>query len=327
MTSLRPALAATTLSCVVPAFNEGGQIVAFVMALRAALAPQVGTLEIIVVDDGSKDDTAAQMRAAVPEQGARFLRLSRNFGKENALSAGIDAARGDCVLLIDSDFQHPFEAVGPMLAHWAAGIDMVYGLRTDRSGEGLIKRLGTRTFYRVMGSGSEVPIPVNAGDFRLMDRRVVDAIKALPERNRFMKGLYAWVGFSQVAVPFVVQDRAAGQSSFSLSKLLGLALTGMTAFSVRPLRWIAGMGAVVAVLAVTFGTYIVIERLVLGQPIPGFATLAASVTFFSGVQLFCIGVLGEYLGRVYTEVKARPVYIVAEEIDASPLARGLPLLE
>ncbi len=316
---LQRPLLTSQLSIVVPAYNEAANIHAFIVALNSFFKPLVGSLDIIVVNDGSRDATQAEMMRVAQTVGMRSLSLSRNFGKEHALSAGIDLAEGDCVLLIDADSQHPFETAVQMLDHWAAGIDMVYAVRRDRSDEGALKRLGTRLFYAIMQGGSEVSVPKDAGDFRVMDRRVVDALKALPERNRFMKGLYAWVGFSQMAVPFDVQDRVAGQSTFSVRKLVGLALTGLTAFSVRPLRWIAGLGAVVALFAMLFAGYILFEYLFVGQVIEGFSTLVVSITFFSGVQLFCIGVLGEYLGRIYTEVKARPLYIVDQVTDTRAL--------
>jgi polyisoprenyl-phosphate glycosyltransferase len=303
-------LSSAQLSVVVPAYNEAANIYAFIVALEHFFKPLVHTLDIIVVNDGSRDATLSEINRAAQSVGLRALNLSRNFGKEHALSAGIDHAQGDCVLLIDSDYQHPFETAHEMLTHWALGIDMVYAVRRDRTDEGALKRWGTKLFYRIMQGGSEVSIPQDAGDFRVMDKRAVAALKALPERNRFMKGLYAWIGFSQIAVPFDVKDRVAGESTFSISKLVALALTGLTAFSVRPLRWIAGLGAVVAFFASIFAIYIFAEYLVIGQSIQGFSTLVLSITFFSGVQLFCIGVLGEYLGRIYTEVKARPIYVL-----------------
>jgi polyisoprenyl-phosphate glycosyltransferase len=315
LTSFR-SLSQAQLSVVVPAYNEAVNIYAFIVALEQFFKPLVQSLDIIVVNDGSRDQTLDEINRASKVVGLRALSLSRNFGKELALSAGIDHAHGDCVLLIDADYQHPFDTAQTMLQHWASGIDMVYAVRRDRSDEGALKRAGTKLFYRIMQGGSEVAIPQDAGDFRVMDRRVVEAIKALPERNRFMKGLYAWVGFSQIAVPFDVHDRAGGESTFSVGKLVGLALTGLTAFSVRPLRWIAALGAIVAALAMAFAVYILIEYLMIGQTIQGFSTLVVSITFFSGVQLFCIGVLGEYLGRIYTEVKARPLYLVDTVIDS-----------
>ncbi len=309
-------LTQTTLSVVIPAYNEQANITGFIDEIYTRFLPIVKKLDIIIVDDGSRDNTCAIVAKKSKIIPLRLLKLSRNFGKEHALTAGIAHADGDCVLLIDADFQHPINTAIEMLHAWETGIDMVYGIRKDRSDEAMLKRLGTTFFYRLVQGGSEVKIPRDAGDFRLMDQRVVAALNALPERNRFMKGLYAWVGFSQLAVQFEVQTRAAGTSTFSLHKLVSLALTGLTAFSMRPLRWIAGLGAIVALLAIVFATYIVLEYLSVGQDIAGFSTLVLSITFFSGVQLFCIGILGEYLGRIYTEVKARPLYILDTVLDS-----------
>lgn len=308
-----------TLSCVVPVHNEADIVAEFLGALRQTAAALTPRFEIIVVNDGSTDTTGAVVRALAPELALTLIEFSRNFGKEAALTAGLDLARGDCVLLIDADFQHPLQSVVDMVNAWRAGYDMAYGLRTDRSGESWLKRAGTRVFYRMMAASQSINIPPDAGDFRLMDRRVVDALRRLPERHRFMKGLYAWVGFRSVGIPFEVKARAGGTTSFSMRRLQSLALTGITAFSNLPLR-IGGMaGAVIAAFAFLWGGWIVIERIFFGQPIQGFATLAASVLFFAGVQLISIGVLGEYLGRVYDEVKARPTYVVARLDDHSPL--------
>ncbi len=308
-----------TLSCVVPVYNEEAVVVDFLRALRATVQRLTPRFEIIVVNDGSKDATGAVVRQLAPELTLTLIELSRNFGKEAALTAGIDLARGDCVLLIDADFQHPLETVPQLVDAWRAGYDMVYGLRTDRAGESWFKRAGSRLFYRLMATSRSIHIPPDAGDFRVLDRRVVDALKRLPERHRFMKGLYAWVGFRSLGIPFEVKARAGGATSFSMRRLHSLALTGITAFSNLPLRIGGVIGAVIAVFAFIWGGWIVIERIYFGQPIQGFATLAASILFFAGVQLISIGVLGEYLGRVYDEVKARPTYLVARLDDYSPL--------
>jgi len=225
-------------------------------------------------------------------------------------------------MIIDADFQDPLEAIAPMVQRWRDGYDVVYAVRSDRSGEGPIKRLGARLFYRLMGLSARIDIPVDARDFRVMDRRVVDALNRLPERGRFMKGMFAWVGFRSVAVPVHIGARAAGKTSFGLRRLQRLALTGVTAFSVLPLRIGGVFGLVVALFAFAWGGWIVVERIFLGQPIPGFATLAAAVMLFAGVQLVSIGILGEYLGRVYEEVKGRPQYIVANTVDRSVLAEA-----
>jgi len=215
---------------------------------------------------------------------------------------------------MDADLQHPVEIVAKMLAAWQAGADMVCAARASRADESLAKRVGTALFYWMVNrKGSKVQIPVDAGDFRLMDRRVVDALKSLPERNRFMKGLYAWVGFRTEIIDYQPAERQAGQSSFSLRSLVRLALTGVTAFSNVPLRLWSGVGALIAVGAIGFGAVIVVEHFIRGHDVPGWATLVTSLMFFSGVQLLSIGILGEYVGRIFDEVKQRPIYLVASE--------------
>ncbi|MCS6765526.1 MAG: glycosyltransferase family 2 protein [Candidatus Protistobacter heckmanni] len=308
-----------SLSCVVPAYNEAGHLAEFVRALHAAVSRIAPRHEILIVNDGSRDNTgeiAAQLARELP---VRYLELSRNFGKEAALSAGIDHARGDAVLLIDGDFQHPLELVPDMLTQWKNGYDMVYGVIADRSFESGGKRVGTSLFYRILNFGSRVPVPPNAGDFRLMDRKVVEALRALPERNRFMKGLYAWVGFRSVALPFVPAARESGSSSFNLKGLAALALSGMTAFSTVPLRMWGVIGSLISAVALVYSVYIIADTLLLGNPTPGWATLSAGLMLFSGIQLLSIGILGEYLGRVYEEVKHRPIYLLARDEDGSPL--------
>jgi polyisoprenyl-phosphate glycosyltransferase len=246
--------------------------------------------------------------------GVRYLGLSRNFGKEAALSAGLEHAQGQVVVMLDADGQHPLELLPQMLAGWRAGADAVCAVRKSRADESWLKRLGTGLFYRIVNAGSPVDIPADAGDFRLMDRRVVNALLALPERNRFLKGLYAWVGFRTEFIRYTPAPRASGHSSFSLTRLIGLALTGVTAFSNLPLRLWSGLGATVAVCAIGYGGWIIVDHLVNGNPVPGWPTVVVSLMFFSGVQLLSIGILGEYVGRIFTEVKRRPIYLVREEL-------------
>jgi polyisoprenyl-phosphate glycosyltransferase len=302
-----------SLSVVVPAYNEAANLPLLLKQLTSALSQLTQRWEILVVDDGSTDATALALQPWLLLPGVRGLRLSRNFGKEAALTAGLDRAEGDVVVLMDADGQHPPALIAPMLDAWRSGADMVCASRQSWHDESLIKRLGTRLFYRVANASSPVPIPAGAGDFRLMDRRIVEALKSLPERNRFMKGLYAWVGFETRFVPYTPQPRRDGRSRFSLRRLVRLALTGITAFSNFPLRVWSGVGAAVALLALGYGGWIVIEHYTSGHPIPGWATLVAGLMFFSGVQLLSIGILGEYIGRVFEEVKQRPLYFVSAE--------------
>ena len=303
------------ISCIVPVYNEGAHIAAFLRDLHATMLAMTERYEIIVVNDGSGDDTEQQVASVALECGVRYLSLSRNFGKEAALSAGIDHARGDAVILLDADYQHPLALLPEMVQLWRAGYDMVYGVIANRGHESHLKRWGAGLFYKIMETDSTVTIPRNAGDFRLLDRRVVEALRLIPERNRFMKGLYAWVGFRSVALPFVPHGRASGESSFTLHGLHKLAVAGLTAFTTLPLRIWSAIGAGISLLALLYAAYVVVETLLFGNPTPGWATLAVGLMFFSGVQLFSIGILGEYLGRVYEEVKRRPMYLVAHDQD------------
>ncbi|MEO5696124.1 MAG: glycosyltransferase family 2 protein, partial [Burkholderiaceae bacterium] len=282
--SPRPAI-----SCVVPAYNEAANLGALLSGLTAQLAQLSEQWEVIVVDDGSRDATAEALAPWLARPGVRHVRLSRNFGKEAALTAGIDRAAGQVVLLLDADLQHPVSMLPEMLKAWHDGADMVCAARASRADESWAKRIGTAIFYQLVNRHSSAPIPADAGDFRLMDRRVVDALKSLPERNRFMKGLYAWVGFHNVIIPYVPAERNAGTSSFSLRRLSRLAFTGVTAFTNAPLRLWSALGIVVAMCALGFGFWIVAEYFIYGNDVPGWATLVCGMLFFSGVQLLSIG--------------------------------------
>ncbi len=251
-----------SISLVMPAFNEARNLPAVLASLAEALPALTAQWEIVVVDDGSADDTPRVLAAlAARHRGLRWLRLSRNFGKEAALTAGLDRADGDVVVLMDADGQHPPSLLPAMLQAWREGADMVCAVRASRAEESWAKRLGTALFYRLVNAGSPVRIPVDAGDFRLMDRAVVEALRALPERNRFMKGLYAWVGFEVRELPYQPQARAAGRSSFSLRRLARLAFTGITAFSNLPLRLWSAVGGVIAVGALLYGVWVIIDTL------------------------------------------------------------------
>jgi glycosyltransferase involved in cell wall biosynthesis len=294
----------------------------FLEALHATVSTVAGTWEIIVVDDGSTDDSAAEAQRVATRCRVRLIRLSRNFGKESAIQAGLDAARGDCVAILDADFQHPLDLLPEMVARWRAGADMVYGVQVNRQHESLLRRVGARVFYRWLARYGSTAIPADAGDFRLLDRGVVQALRALPEHARFMKGLYAWVGFRTEPLPFTAPPRRHGTSRFAMRGLAGLAVTGITSFSVAPLRLVTAVGLLISGLAMAMGVWVVVERLFLGQSIPGFATLAAAIFFLSGIQLLALGVVGEYVGRVFEETKRRPTYVVAADEDYSGLAAG-----
>ena len=306
--------ATPSISCVLPAFNESVSLPVLLQQLSETLQARFSRWEIVIVNDGSSDDTELALLPWIAKGNIRYVALSRNFGKEAALTAGIDRARGEIVLLMDADLQHPPALIDDMLAAWRAGADMVYTVRATRADESWLKKVGSRWFYRVVNAGSRTPIPPDAGDFRLLDRKVVEALKSLPERNRFMKGLYAWVGFPSSVVVYEPHERFAGDSSFSLRSLIRLALTGVTAFTNFPLRLWSAVGAVIAVCSLVGGVWIVIEHYTDdANNVPGWATLAVSAMFFSGVQLLSIGILGEYVGRIFDEVKQRPVYLVRHD--------------
>jgi glycosyltransferase involved in cell wall biosynthesis len=313
-----------SISCVVPAYNEAQNLAPLLSALTTALKALTPRWEVVLVDDGSTDATPLAVLPWLEAPGVRYLRLSRNFGKEAALTAGIDEARGEVVVLLDADLQHPPEMIGTMLAAWRDGADMVCTARASREDETWRKRLGTRLFYRLVNASLKTPIPEDAGDFRLMDRRVVDALKRLPERNRFMKGLYAWVGFKTVVLPYQPAPRHAGETTFSMKSLSRLAFTGITAFTNAPLRWWSGLGAVVAAAALGFATWIVVADWVVGHEVPGWATLVTGMAFSLGVQLLSIGILGEYIGRIFDEVKQRPVYLIQDALGRGALQDGAP---
>lgn len=300
------------ISCIVPVFNEEGNITKFIKTLEIELIKLTQQYEIIIVDDGSKDKTL-EIAQDLASDKIKILGLSRNFGKENALTAGLENTSGDVAILIDADFQHPFSVLPKFLNFWADGYDMVYGVRKNRKDETLLKRLFTKCFYMLLKS-SNTDIPPNAGDFRLLDRSVINAINSLEERNRFMKGIYAWVGFKSIAVPFDVAERAAGKSTLNFSRLSELALTGITSFSNIPLRIWSLIGVIISFIAFIYGSYIVIKTLLFGIDVPGYATIVATIMFFGGVQLLSVGILGEYLARIFEEVKHRPKYIVEKKI-------------
>jgi len=317
---LAPRRVRPRISCVVPAYNEARNLGPLLMGLAERLSALCDEWEVIVVDDGSHDATPAAMLPWLVRPGVRYVRLSRNFGKEAALTAGIDRAFGDVVILMDADLQHPVSLIPQLLAAWEQGADMVCAARASRADESRAKRWGTALFYAIVNRDPAVQIPVDAGDFRLMDRKVVDALKSLPERNRFMKGLYAWVGFETTVVSYTPLPRLSGASRYSLRRLARLALTGITAFTNAPLRWWSAVGVGVAACAVAYGSWIVLDHLLFGVDVPGWATVVAGMMFLSGVQLLSIGILGEYIGRIFDEVKQRPVYLVSHESGCAALA-------
>jgi len=303
------------ITLVAPFYNESGNVLEFFrrVALVADSLPRY-RFEVVAVNDGSRDGTWAELlEARARHPWVHLVDLSRNFGKEAALTAGLDRAAGDAVVPIDSDLQHPPELLAQMLEQWEQGAEVVLAQRTDRANDGRLQKLSATSFYRFHNRISNVQVPMDVGDFRLMDRRVVEALRQLPENHRFMKGLFAWVGFRTVTIPYVSAKRHAGVSSFNGWKLWNLALEGITSFSTAPLKIWTYIGMGVSALSLMYAALIVIDTLVEGIDVPGYASLMAGIMFIGGVQLIGIGVLGEYVGRIYHEVKRRPVYLVREE--------------
>jgi glycosyltransferase involved in cell wall biosynthesis len=316
-----------TLAVVVPAYNEGEGLQAF-HARLAAVLDGLSDLSgrVIYVDDGSRDDTWAVIEGlAATDPRVAGLRLSRNFGKELALTAGLDHADADAVVVIDADLQDPPELIPAFIAKWREGHDAVFGTRLERDGETWLKRFTAASFYRVMDRLSSTPIPRDTGDFRLLSRRAVEALRGVRERHRFMKGLFAWIGFRQVALPYHRDARNAGQSKFNYWKLWNFALEGITSFSTAPLRVATYVGVLTAFAAFAFGTWIILKTLLWGDPVAGYPSLMAVMLFLGGVQLMALGIIGEYLGRLYGESKARPLYLVDAWRPAGAGPRAAPL--
>jgi len=302
-----------SLSIVCPLHNEEENVEPFFARLLPALYETRESFEIVCVNDGSEDatlDRILEIQKAHASLHLRIIDLSRNFGKEAALSCGLHHACGKAVIPIDADLQHPPEVINEMVALWRQGFEVVLPQRIDRATDTIMRCITSLWFYRLFNMISEHPIPPNVGDFRLMDRKVVDALNLLPERQRFMKGLFAWVGFRQAIIPYDCESRSSGRSKFSVWRLWNLALDGISAFSTTPLRIWTYVGLVIALLALSYGTFIVGKVLLFGKDLPGYASLMTVILFLGGIQLIGLGVLGEYLGRVYRETKQRPLYIV-----------------
>ncbi|MDZ4371055.1 MAG: glycosyltransferase family 2 protein [Phenylobacterium sp.] len=303
------------LSLVIPMHDEAAALDLLFARIDDGLGHLGVDVEIVCVDDGSRDDTFERVSArAATDSRIRLVGLSRNFGKEAALTAGLDLATGDMVVPLDADLQDPPELIAEFVTLWEQGYDVVYGVRSDRSSDTRAKRWSAGAFYRLFNVVADQEIPASTGDFRLMDRSVVEALKALPERNRFMKGLFAWVGFRQVGVPYVRPPRAAGSSSFPYRRLFRFALDGMTSFSTAPLRIWTAVGVGSAVAALLAAVAIAIRVLIVGREVPGYASLMIAILFAFALQMIALGVLGEYIGRMYQEVKGRPIYVVRTRI-------------
>ncbi|ARN80577.1 glycosyltransferase family 2 protein [Methylocystis bryophila] len=303
------------LSIVAPLYNEERNLRPLVLRLVPVLEGLGLPFEALFVDDGSTDGTLEALRelcAADPR--LKAISFSRNFGKEIAIAAGLDHARGAAVVVMDSDLQHPPEIIPLFVEKWRAGYENVYGERVDRASDPRIRVALTRIFYTLIDHIGDVVMPAGAGDFRLLDRKAVDALCAMRERARFNKGLFAWIGFKTIGVPFMVEQRAHGASTFNFARLLRFALDGVMSFSSIPLRMWTFFGLLISGCALAMAAWFFFKTMILGVDTPGFATLIVSIAFFSGVQLISLGVIGEYIGRIFSEVKGRPLYLVAERI-------------
>jgi len=304
------------LSVVVPLYNEEESVEALYREVRAAADRLGRSWELLLIDDGSTDATAAVGAAWAREPGFRLLQLSRNFGKEAAMTAGLDACQSDAAIPIDVDLQDPPSVIPLLVAKWREGFDVVLAKRADRSSDGFLKRYTASMFYRLHNLIASQEIPPNVGDFRLVDRQVIDALRQLPERRRFMKGLFAWVGFKTTVVEYVREARVAGHSKFSGWRLWNFALEGITSFSSVPLEIWTYVGASISLASFGYGLLTIFKTLYFGVEVPGYASLLVSMLFLGGIQLIGIGILGQYLGRVYAEIKQRPIYIVRRDLAA-----------
>ena len=302
------------ISIIAPCYNEEETIEPFLRRIEEILTQINEPYEIVFINDGSRDNTLnVLINAKQNFKNIRIINFSRNFGKEAALTAGLDKARGEAAIPIDVDLQDPPELIKELVARWREGYDVVLAKRADRTSDSFAKRVSADLFYKLNGKISNVDIPNNVGDFRLMSKRVVEALKQLPENQRFMKGLFAWVGFKTFVIEYVREKREAGQSSFNGWKLWNFALDGITSFSTLPLRIWLYIGALVSFLSFLYGSFIILKTLIFGVDLPGYASLAVIMLFLGGIQLIGIGILGEYIGRIYSESKRRPSYIIEGE--------------
>ncbi|GAA5644321.1 glycosyltransferase family 2 protein [Vibrio proteolyticus] len=300
-----------TLSVIVPFYNEADVLPVFHQRLTCALDSLPDRCEIVYVDDGSTDTSRTLVERLDPGSSrVTCIGLSRNFGKESAMSAGLEHCQGLAVILLDADLQDPPELIPVMLAKWREGYDVVNMQRRRRLGESWLKRTSAALFYRLLNTLTKVEVPENVGDFRLLSREVVDHINTLSERNRYMKGIFSWPGFRQATLPFDRDARFCGETKWNYLKLLGLAVDGITSFSIRPLRLATILGSLIALSAFVYGAVIVVKTLLFGDVVSGYPSMMVVQLALGGIQLLCIGVMGEYIGRIFIETKRRPLYIV-----------------
>jgi glycosyltransferase involved in cell wall biosynthesis len=303
------------LSVVVPIYNEASSCKEFFERVIPALSSITENFELVCVNDGSTDDSSSLLQQLHGDDSRiKLVNLTRNFGKELALTAGLDLATGDAVIPMDADLQDPPELIPKLVERWLEGFDMVVAVRDDRRSDSWMKRNAANMFYRVIGRIGEVPVPSNAGDFRLIDRTVVEVLKRLPERNRFMKGIFAWVGFRQAIVTYARPPRAAGESKWGYWKLWNLALEGIFSMTTMPLRVWTYFGISVALFAGCYMVFIIARTLLYGVDVAGYPSLIVAILFFSGINMVGLGILGEYVGRIFVEVKQRPLYLIHDTV-------------
>jgi len=314
------------ISVVVPVFNEAEVLRTFYDRTSTALAAIEGfDHEIIFIDDGSRDDSFRQM-AEIAEQDphVQVIRFSRNFGHQIAITAGLDHARGDCVAIIDSDLQDPPEVIQGMVEKWREGYDVVYGVRRTREGERALKLFTAHLFYRILGAITRVEIPADVGDFRLMSRRAVDELNRLREKDRFVRGLVAWIGFRQTGLPYDRDKRYAGETKYPMRRMIKFALDGIASFSTVPLKLAGWLGYATSILAFLYLVSVFVQKL-MGFTVQGWATIMVAMLFLGGIQLVCLGIVGEYIGRIFNEIKPRPMYVIDEVLGADRDAVRSPL--
>lgn len=314
------------LSIIVPMYNEEEVIETFFNVMETTLSSIDMNYEIICVDDGSKDNTLALLKEQhAKNPNVKVIALSRNFGKEAAMTAAIDFCSGDAVIPMDADLQDPPEIIADMIREWRNGYEVVFAKRVSRDSDTVLKRNTAGMFYKFFNKISDIKIPENVGDYRLMDRKVVNAIKLLPEKDRFMKGLFCWPGFKSTTVEFSRKNRSQGTTKFNYWKLWNFAISGITSFSTAPIRLGVYLGLSVSAFAFLYGAAIIIKTLIYGNDAPGYASLMTVVLFVGGIQLFFLGLMGEYIGRIYKEVKNRPIYYTAEQIGFSTSKSNSPV--
>ncbi|CAM5181746.1 putative glycosyltransferase [Oligella ureolytica] len=307
-----------TLSLLIPIYNEKEMLPLLYQQLSNVLLSLELFYEIVLVDDGSSDGSAERLVSMAHKYPyLKVLRLSRNFGKEAALTAGLQHVSGEAVIIMDADLQDPPELIPDMLAAWREGYDVVTMRRTKREGETWFKRFTAHGFYRVLNQLSDVDIPTDTGDFRLMSRKAIDAMNQLPERNRYMKGLFAWIGLPTKEISYHRRTRAAGYSKWNYGGLFKLAFEGITSFSVKPLRLTMGVGMMTAIIGLLYGLWILSKTLILGETVPGYPSLISLITVLGGMQLLAIGLVGEYVGKVYFEAKQRPVFLIRDVVKSA----------